>query len=121
MHRSAALAQTLQPFPDEAFALRKVRREHLRWLVLRWLDASRPEKVADVALLAIAQTVYADATIQELRRELDYLADQHLLHLSEKGGRWYLKLTYQGVDVVEYTSQCPAGVARPIAPSPVDS
>ena len=121
MPRSAALAQPPHPFSGEAFALRKVRREHLRWSALRWLDASRPEKMADEALLAIVQTIYADATIQELRRELDYLADQNLLHVSEKGGRWYLKLTYQGVDVVEYTSQCPAGIARPFAPSFVDS
>ena len=92
----------------------RVRHEHVRWLSLLHLDVSRPEKMADLALLALIQTVYPDATLRELRRELDYLADHELLKVTEKSGGWYLKLTWRGVDLVEFTSPCPPGIGRPV-------
>lgn len=108
--------QAGSPVILDAFAIQKVRREHIRWSSLCWLDAQRPEKMTDLALLALVQTVYPDATILELRRELDYLAGQNLLVIGNKGKRWRLKLTYQGVDIVEYTTHCPAGIGRPQLP-----
>lgn len=102
----------------ESFAAQhaKVRREHLRWLCLRHLDVVRPERMADLALLALIQSVYADADIVELRRQLDYLEMQNLLTITGKDGHWQIKLTHQGVDLVEYTSHCPPGIGRPHAP-----
>jgi hypothetical protein len=113
VHKSSAAAQQVTGFPLDEFSIQKAKREHVRWLALCWLDAHRPEKTVDLALLALVQTVYAHATIQELHRELDYLADRGLLAVVEESGRWQLKLTYQGVDVVEYTTPCPAGIGRP--------
>jgi hypothetical protein len=93
------------------------RRKHLRWLSLVQLDAGRPGKMNERALLPLLCSVYPDLGSQELRRELDYLALRGLLTITEKSEGWRLKLTYQGVDIVEYTSQCPPGVGRPIAPA----
>lgn len=94
----------------------RVRREHLRWLCLRHLDIERPEAMTEAALLALLWTVYRDADTQELRRELHYLSLQSLLTISEQDGLWQVKLTYQGVDLVEYTSHCPPGIGRPVVP-----
>jgi hypothetical protein len=103
-----------QASPPESFSERKVRREGMRWSILCRLDDSRPDTMVDLLLLTFIQAVRPDATIRELRRELDYLADQNLLTIANAGDRWHLKLTYQGVNVIEYATPCPAGIARPI-------
>lgn len=90
----------------------------MRWICLQHLDDSRPEKTTDLALLAFVRNVYPDADLVELRRDLDYMALRELVTVSEKDGLWRLKLTYQGVDVVEFTSHCPPGIGRPGAPEP---
>jgi len=106
-----------QPLSLDAFSIQKARREQTRWRVLCWLDAHRPERMTDLALLALVQTLYQDATIHELQRELDYLADRNLLSIKRKGERWAMRLTYQGVDIVEYTVPCPDGIGRPKNPA----
>ena len=53
-------------------------------------------------------------SLNQLRRELSYLRDLGLIELEgEECDIWFAKLTAQGVDVVEYTTKAPAGVARP--------
>jgi len=91
----------------------RVRREQMRWLALRHLDVARPQGMTDLALLALIQTVYADASSGELQRELHYLALQGLLTVADQNGHWLLALTWQGVDLVEYASACPPGIGRP--------
>lgn len=93
-----------------------VRHEQLRWVSLQQLDVARPEAMTDEALLGLARSVYPDASSRELRRELDYLEDHGLLRIERRSDFWHLKLTWQGVDVVEYTSECPAGIGRPFVP-----
>lgn len=118
MHKHLALPKE-RATESPGFGLHaKVRREHMRWLCLQHLDDSRPEKMVDLALLALIRSVYPDTDRRELRRELDYLALQGLLTIAEKEERWRLKLTYQGVDVVEFTSHCPPGIGRPVTPEP---
>lgn len=95
----------------------RVRREQMRWLALSHLDVARPQAMTDLALLALIQTVYPEATVPELRRELQYLALRDLLTSVDKYGRWRLSLTYQGIDVVEYTDSCPPGIGRPLVES----
>lgn len=90
-----------------------VRREQIRWLCLYQLDSVRPDVMTDLALLAVIQAVYPNANHIELRRELDYLKLCTLLTITSKRDIWHLTLTYQGVDVVEYTSECPDGIGRP--------
>lgn len=106
---------TVEKSWPNATSLAKIRREHIRWLLLLHLDTARPEKTTDLALLAGIQAIYSSASRRELRRELDYLALKSLLTIREKSGIWQLKLTFQGIDVVEFTSDCPAGIRRPAA------
>ena len=117
MH-STAVAVCASPLVErvDSFAAAKIRREQIRWFCLRQLDRVRPGAATDEALLALVQAIYPDATRTELRREADYLKMRELLTLTDESGIWHLKLTYQGIDIVEYTTSCPAGISRPLQP-----
>ncbi len=92
----------------------KVRREALRWLILLTLNNARPLGAYEGPILSVAQSEYPDATHMELRRKLDYLEQRGLIELKkEPSGRWFAKLTRDGIDVAEYTVECEAGIARP--------
>lgn len=71
--------------------------------------------MADAALLPLIQAVYPDAGSRELRRELDYLMECGLLTIAEEHETWRLKLTREGIDLVQYTTSCPPGIGRPTA------
>lgn len=112
------MTRSAQPEPQEQIdrvpsRLERVRREHVRWLCLVYLDHFRPAPTKDTALLAAVQADYPDATLLELRRSLDYLESHGLLAVKERGDRWLLKLTWQGIDLVEYTSPALLGIGRP--------
>lgn len=93
----------------------KVRRESLRWLILLTLNNARPLGAFEEVVLAVAQSVYPDATALEVRRELDYLNDRMLVTLDKQpSGRWHTELTRHGVDIAEYTVDCQPGIARPV-------
>ncbi|MDF1483712.1 hypothetical protein PY257_00635 [Ramlibacter sp. H39-3-26] len=118
MPKSAA-ATTFAVFgslPALVAGQQRAKREQVRWLSLLHLDAARPQQMADAALLPLVQSVYADVTTHELRRELDYLAEHGLLVITAYHELWRLKLTYQGIDIVEYTTPCPPGIGRPTLP-----
>lgn len=93
--------------------MEKARRETNRWLILQCLDVSRPLGAGE----SLLQTALADTTqitAQEMRRELDYLQERELLVITGRGSpTWHAKLSRYGVDVVEYTVDCEAGIARP--------
>jgi len=92
----------------------KVRREHLRWVIILTLYNARPVGCHDSTALATAQGVYPDATDLEVRQELDYLAERELVNLEKKpDGQWVAKLSRYGVDLAEYTVDCEPGIARP--------
>lgn len=92
----------------------KARRENMRWLILSVLDRARPIGASETLILSTVQALLPDATQLELRREMDYLEGRKLLEISNKGlGLWHAGLTRTGVDVVEYTVRCEAGIARP--------
>lgn len=91
----------------------KGRRESMRWEALQFIDAMRPESVADTQLVAMLNQRFDGLTKTELRRCLDYLADKGLLRLSVGPFAWWVRLTYQGVDLVEYTVADTPGIARP--------
>ena len=92
----------------------KNKREHVRWLVLLTLDHARPIGAGEGLILSTIHTVPVHLTAIELRRELDYLADKHLIELRGRDtASWHAKLTAQGVDVVEYVVPSPTGIARP--------
>lgn len=94
--------------------MEKVRREHLRWVMLLGLYNARPVGAYEGVLLTIAQALYPDATALEVRRVLDYLDDRRLIQLrKDPDGRWWSDLARYGTDLVEYTIPCEPGIARP--------
>ncbi|MFW1857898.1 hypothetical protein [Acinetobacter defluvii] len=92
----------------------KARRESMRWQLLNALNKARPIGALDVLLLSVMQAIYADCTVKELHTELEYLEDRKLVEIiKQPDGHWHSKLTHYGVDIVEYTVDCFAGIARP--------
>lgn len=94
--------------------LQKARREGMRWQLLNALNKARPIGAMDVLLLDVMGAIYQGVTANELHSQLDYLADHNMVDVKKQpDGHWHSKLTHEGVDVVEYTTDCPAGIARP--------
>ena len=95
-------------------AILKARREAMRWHLLSATNVSRPVGIYTEALLPIIQSVYPDATHQEVRRELDYLEERELCKIHrDPMDRWFVDLTRCGIDYVEYTVDSQPGIARP--------
>ena len=94
--------------------LAKARREHARWLVLQVLDKGRPLPVHEQMILTVVRAIYQDASPAEIRRKLDYLEMRELVKvIKDPSGPWRAGLTRAGVDVVDYTVDVEAGIARP--------
>ena len=92
----------------------KTRREGIRWLILLALNHARPLGHGDEPVLSVVQSMFADSTLAEVRKELDYLALRELVSISKQPyGAWHCALTRYGVDVAEYTVDCEPGIARP--------
>jgi len=92
----------------------KIRRESIRWMILLALNNGRPNEIFESVMLQVVRSEYADSTQNEVRRELDYLAERDLVTIDKQpDGRWRCKLDRYGVDVVEYTVPVEPGIARP--------
>lgn len=92
----------------------KARRESMRWLLLNALNNARPLGALDQLMLTVTQDMYPDTTANELHQQLEYLKDKDLVDIDKRpDGHWHAKLNSNGIDVVEYTIDCPAGIARP--------
>jgi hypothetical protein len=92
----------------------KIRREAMRWHLLSAINLARPQGMYTGGLLPIIQSVYPDATDQEIRRELDYLEERDLVKIARDPlDRWMVEMTRWGVDIVEYTVDCDPGILRP--------
>lgn len=96
------------------FDMAKARRESLRWLIILTLNNARPLGAYEKLILTVAQSEYPDASMLELRKELDYLAERKLVAVSkEPSGKWHSCLTRNGIDLAEYSVDCQPGIARP--------
>ena len=92
----------------------KYRREGMRWHLINTLNKARPYTSSEVFLLDVMRGIYPDVTTLELRQQLEYLQDRHLIELTKQpSGMWFADLNRLGVDVAEYTIDCQAGIARP--------
>lgn len=92
----------------------KVRRESIRWQVLQAAAGGAPWPVSEALILVWIQAVPIQCTALELRRAMDYLAQRELITLQRnEGAPWFVTLTRDGTDVVEYTVACDPGIARP--------
>lgn len=95
--------------------LLKSRRAGMRWHIMNALDKARPIGAIDMLLLDVMREIYPDATANELHSQMDYLERQKVIDIKRQpSGHWHGCLTAEGVDVVEYTSDCPSGIARPV-------
>lgn len=102
--------------PSISSLMARARHTGVRWQCLLHLNVARPDFLTDEALRESVRNVYPDISLHELRREVDYLAEQLLLTIVVKRGFWHLKLSWRGADIVEYTSECPVGIGRPAVP-----
>ncbi len=90
------------------------RRKVLRWIVLRLADRSRPIPLQE----ALAQRALHDVSFvvseREIRRLITYLEQSSLLQVERRhADAWTFTPTADGVDVCEFTRDCPPGVGRP--------
>lgn len=94
--------------------LERSQREEARWRVLRALDAGRPAPVSETVIHRTLADIELPVSPAGLRRELTYLADKGLVTIVDQHApTWVVKLTSYGVDVVEYSTDAPTGIARP--------
>jgi len=99
---------------DQQVDMERLHREEIRWRILKILDAGRPGNVPETIILRAVQDAALAATPSTLRRELDYLEERVLVKISGRESMvWAAELSRTGVDVVEYTIDCQAGIARP--------
>lgn len=95
-------------------AILKARREAIRWHLLALANLNRPNGINVVAMLPVIQSVYPDATLLEIRRELDYLESREMATIAKDPlDNWFVELTRTGIDFAEYTIDAQPGVARP--------
>lgn len=99
---------------DFAANMARVRREQIRWFLIAALNVARPVGAFAEMLLAVVQATYADSTMHEVKRELDYLEERALVKVErDPTDRWHCELTRHGTDVAEYTVNVEPGIARP--------
>jgi len=100
---------------DGSIDVRRIRRGEIRWCVLQTLNCARPIGATENMLSSVLTEVQDNVTPLEIRCELDYLEGRKLIEVekSEIVQQWRAKLTPVGVDVCEYTVDCPKGIARP--------
>ncbi|MDB5107943.1 MAG: hypothetical protein JWM69_884 [Candidatus Binatus sp.] len=99
---------------QEGIDLEQKKREEARWRMLRVVDAGRPIAVSEQIIWRVLSDIKLSLSLNSVRRELTYLHDLGLCELEgQDADHWFAKLTASGVDVIEYTTKAPAGVARP--------
>jgi hypothetical protein len=96
----------------------RARRETMRWLLLLTMNIARPAEAHLGMLRTVMAGEYPDVTEMEVRRELDYLQGRNLITLhTDPLNRVSAKLERYGIDILEYTVDCEAGISRPRAGS----
>ncbi len=89
-------------------------RETSRWVLLMALYHGGGFPVAEALLLSTLHAVPLRADAATVRAQLKYLESAHLAEITEHpDGRVSAAVTQTGVDVYEYNTECPAGIARP--------
>jgi hypothetical protein len=93
--------------------MEKARREEMRWNILRALYAAQPMGTSEAIVKTALIEIVPDVTILDIRRELAYLCERGLADIEKNRPVWFAKITWHGVDCVEYTVDCFPGIARP--------
>lgn len=90
--------------------------QEIRWRFLAVCNAGRPQPIQEMLMLRALEDINLNLTANELRREACYLAEKGLIECRKPinpENPWSFSLTVQGVDVVDYSVDCPAGINRP--------
>ena len=94
--------------------MQKTLTESIRWYVLVAVNSGRPEPVSETLILSAIQSIPIDCSALVLRREFDYLERRGLVTIKRlEVAPWLVGLSWAGVDILEYTTECGAGIARP--------
>jgi DNA-binding HxlR family transcriptional regulator len=96
-------------------AFEAAEREAARWLTLVALDAADSLGATETMLLGALRESLPFLAPATLRHEIRYLEGRGYLTLTVSDGRpWRARITAAGIDLVEYRSDCPPGIARPL-------
>ena len=94
--------------------MEKAHREGMRWHLLNVLHKAMPYTTNEQFLLDVMRGIYPNVTALEVRQQLEYLADRKLVEIDKQPhGVWFADINRLGVDIVGYTIDCQAGIARP--------
>lgn len=97
--------------------IEQMQREEVRWRILRALDAGRPLGCSSELLWRLVTDIGMAFTQRDITRELHYLESLNLMTQGvprqSRGTDTLCKLTATGIQVCEYTVECPPGIARP--------
>ncbi|WP_454902037.1 hypothetical protein [Aggregatibacter sp.] len=94
--------------------MEKARREGMRWRLLNTLHKAMPYTTSEQFLCDVMAGIYPNVTPHEIRQQLEYLSDCKLVELTKQPhGVWFADINRLGVDIVEYTIDCQAGITRP--------
>lgn len=91
----------------------RLRDEHVRWIVLRALEASGDMGARDALLLTVIHAMYPDAKLASVQAALAFLYRLHLVTVEQGTGYRRASLTAAGIAVVTHSADVPAGIARP--------
>lgn len=89
-------------------------KESGRWIALSAIDAGGHMGATEDMILAALMPSWLGATRDWLRDQLAYLESRRLIELGRHEIKpWRATLTRHGKDIVDYTVDCEAGIARP--------
>ena len=96
--------------------MRSVRLGAMRWTILQAISYGGHLGASDEMILPALRLRWLDASLGELRNELDYLDRRCLVAIQRNEVRpWRCTLTRTGRDLVDYTIDCEPGIDRPLA------
>ena len=88
--------------------------ETIRWNVLVAANSARPAPVSETLVLSMIQAIPIECDATQLRREFDYLEGRGLISVKRlEVAPWLIGLSWEGVDLVDYTAESVPGIARP--------
>jgi len=89
-------------------------RETARWVALSALYHGAGYPLAERVILSVLESVPIMATAADVRQHLHFLDAAGLAAVTRHSdGTWTARITKAGMDCVEYTAECPTGIARP--------
>ena len=85
----------------------------IRYRILAILDAGRPLPVGESLILDILIDADLDATMNDVRRALQYLNDKRFVEIVKHPTHWDARLLPDGIDYLEDSDARDVGIVRP--------